>query len=496
MKTIMTYRDLKQQELSKHRFFDLINSLGIPLEKKMMISPIMVILTMNFRDMNKYMIRYDSPDEKYKHTINQSTLVDERHSELFLEDWRKLHLDDLSEWAASDVIWWLFLAEETEILRKYNVEFIQLCVDDDEDPFLRFAHSESAKVFCHYFFLQLSLLANPLGEKNNVFYRYFGTFHANLIEESLLESEEIFSKYRFDDEEHRNKAMTLSERMYSIYNTIYELFARYTEKYVTTNTFPKKIESHSDNCSEVPIASSLPQNVDEEIVHYLNERQQQVLQHPFYNWLEGSNLAAKKKLQRFIPLWIMDIMGYRDLQKYVVMYPFPNTEAQKKINGYAKELASHSKLFLTDWQQLDMDKKLQWTSSQTLDFLFHYPLMDIHRKNRITFIKKGVTLQDPTLRFWFLYILEASGYSFFKNIQILALKAEREEKIVLNYLAHRHQSTSFVDKGQLENFFFSKGLNTEQKQEIKILIGLVFDALERNLDTSLIAAEENIFAIR
>ncbi|MFS9599342.1 hypothetical protein Q6311_30870, partial [Klebsiella variicola] len=77
--------------------------------------------------------------------INGNTEEDETHSRLFIADWRKLHLDEKLGWRASDTLWWLFQAAETEPFRGYAFDFARLAMDDTGDPLLRFAHSEAGE---------------------------------------------------------------------------------------------------------------------------------------------------------------------------------------------------------------------------------------------------------------------------------------------------------------------------------------------------------------
>ena len=54
--------------------------------------------------------------------MNLGTLEDEKHSRLFLEDWRKLELDTRLGWRTSDMLWWLFVAPDQEIFRRSGIE--------------------------------------------------------------------------------------------------------------------------------------------------------------------------------------------------------------------------------------------------------------------------------------------------------------------------------------------------------------------------------------
>ncbi|RAH17894.1 hypothetical protein DNR41_27330, partial [Escherichia coli] len=91
--------------------------------------------------------------------------------------------------------------------------------------------------------------------------------------------------------------------------------------------------------------------------------------HEFFKWLVNTSIDPQLKLKSFIPLWIVDIMGYRDINKYVFTYEQPESESEKIINDYALHLSEHSRLFYHDWKSLQLDDMLRWSASDTLEFI-------------------------------------------------------------------------------------------------------------------------------
>ena len=110
MKNILALAAARKERLAAHSFFAWIRDAQVPLEIKLDIAPIMANFVMNFRDMNLWFIRFEGAANAFEQVINGNTDEDETHSRLFIEDWRKLHLDDKLGWRASDALWWLFLA--------------------------------------------------------------------------------------------------------------------------------------------------------------------------------------------------------------------------------------------------------------------------------------------------------------------------------------------------------------------------------------------------
>jgi hypothetical protein len=506
MHRIIANRDAKQARLHQHRFFRLVEDDALPLEQKLNFAPIMAIFVMNFRDMNKWVIRFQQPDSTYESVINGGTVEDETHSKLFLEDWRKLHLDDRLGWSASDVIWWLFLSDETESFRYYGIEFMRLCVEDGGDPAIRFCHSESGEACGNVFFRRVSPVADRLAESRGVTYRYFGTFHLDLEDGHVLESEDIFDQIALNEQQF-HKGLELSDRMFGIFDGIHECFARYVENHVLTGIPPaydRRPRIAANDRTPVEIIGNAQRapwvhDSQRDLQAHLQARKIQAADHGFYHWLrDREDIPAVKRLRRFVPLWLVDIMGYRDLQKYALCYGPTRDVEQRLINAITEELSSHSVLFIEDWRQLDLDRQLRWMGSDALEFIFLHPFMDKHRENLIRFGMEALRERDPIIRFWFMNALEASGHAFFEATRRVALQAERETGIVLDYLANRHDgahSNEHLVRQAIEHFN-AAALSPAQNRRILELIDLVFDRLERNLDLSLLAVQENIFAIR
>jgi len=510
IKTIYDYRDKMQEKLRQdHPFYKWVRENVVSHKKKLDIMPVMTVFVMNFRDMNKWVIRFPDANDIFKQTINGSTTEDETHSKLFLEDWRKLHMDDKLAWKPSDVMWWLFLSPDMEPFRKFGVEFMKLSVEDEDDVFVRFAHSEAGEACGHVFFEHISPIADTVAEDHGVDYRYFGTFHLDLETGHVLESEDIFEDQMLTQAQY-DQGMVLAERMFGIFDGIHDAFYNYAKQYVETDTTPKTTLAwqasettpnqgvgSAEYCVTGEESASVHSS-QEKLENHLLARKEKVANHPFYNWLQTTNLPAMKRLQRFIPLWSVDIFGYRDLNKYVFKYDAPKNPLEETVNTAARDLEGHSQLFLNDWINLKLDEVLRWPASDTLGFVFLDYFMDQHRETLINFGMKGLKHNDAFERLWFMEALEASGHAFFENVKKVALEAEKDENITLDYLADRHYLVHPEEnaEGTRVNFKAIDMENEDKLQTAMSLIDTVFDALERNLDLSLQAAEENKLSVR
>lgn len=500
MKKFYHFRDYQRAKLESHAFYKLIDSDIIPLKNKLMFAPVMAHFVMNFRDMNKWVIRFATTDSKFKSVINAGTTEDETHSRLFLEDWRKLYLDDKLNWKASDIIYWLFISPEMECFRKYGVEFMRLCVDDNNDPILRYSHSESGETCGNVFFSKISPIADEVAHELGVQLRYFGSFHLDLENGHVWKSEGVFENEVLLPE-YYDKVRNLSQRMFDIFTGIHDAFYHYTLKYIVkheVHNFSNLVKTEGKILtppSEINITQTQKNN--EEIIHYVDSYLREIDEHPFFDWVKSSTINAELKIKYFIPLWIVDIMMYRDINNYIFTYMCPGSMGEILINDYARHLACHSALFYNDWKALKLDDMLRWSASDTLEFIFLNTDMDSHRKNLVNFSLHGMKNKDPLIRFWFMMILELSGKSFFSVIGQVAMQAESECNISLPYLTGKHSSAEEQKSYcALYEYFINQDISKEQVKTIKYLSDIVMRSLLENLDISYKYALNNIFAAR
>jgi hypothetical protein len=507
MQEIMKLKRERKQRLCGHPFYAWMRGSAQPPEDRLLVAPIMSVFVMNFRDANKWFIRFPEARSEYEEIINGNTREDETHSRLFLEDWKKLDLDKKLGWGAGDTIWWTFLAPETEPFRRYVMSFARMTITDGGDPMIRFAHSEAGEACGNAFFATAAPVAEQASARTGIAYRYFGSHHLEREPGHVLESPGIFEGMTLDDRQ-RLLARALATEMFDIFEDMHDNFLRYAETYVERRTFPRRRRGAP---ARAPMAHAASQGAPAagperpmaphhaEVQHVLQGRKARTAAHPFYAWLQGTPaITPKQKLQRFIPMWIGDIMGYRDLNRYAIRYPAVRTGGEAVINAWCDDLETHNTLFMNDWDELGMDGVLGWNAGETLRFLFLDPQMDVHRANMCTFLKLAMGHAAPALRFWLLEALEGSGHAFFENMKQLALPVEREEGVRLDYLADRHDVAHPSRQGRADGRGMITGepLSPADRDTAIGMVHTVFDAVDQQLEVSLEVARSNKFGVR
>lgn len=497
MEQVMKLRDARQERISKHALFEWLRSDQIPAQDRLAIAPAGAFFIMQFRDMNRWVLRFPEPRTEYEWVINLGTLEDEKHSRMFLEDWCKLDLDTRLGWHTSDMLWWLFLSPDQETFRRSGIDFMRLAVDDSGDALVRFGHSEAGEATGHVMLSNTSRVAAELSSRTGLDYRYFGPYHLGLESGHVANTEGVFETVVLDPER-RERTSDACERMFSVFDNVFDGFLHYATTYLDAGTTPRRpyqLSAAGDDW----IAPSLEIHPhgprDTEIIRHINVHKQRLRAHPFYQWVRQDQHSPTERLQRFVPMWVMDILGYRDLTKYALTYAHPVSAAEHAVNAWAARLSKHSGLFLSDWQALGLDQLLGHMASGTLEWLFLDPDMDLHRQNMIEFAEIALQHRDPVLRWWMMVALESTGEEFFTQTRPLALAAETETGARLNYLAGRHDPPATAhNTGGVADGTPPASLTDDQLELAKNITDHVFDSMERQLWRSYAIARAGKYA--
>ena len=392
----------------------------------------------------------------------------------------------------------MFLADDTEPFRRFGMNFSRMSVADEGDALVRFAHSEAGEACGNDFFNVLAPAATRVSGKTNLQYRYFGHHHLDRELGHVIKSEGVFENEVLTPAQ-REKSLVLANEMFDIFFEMHDSFLRYAETYVGRGIVPRRKNMPTDRrIAPPPIRPVVNELAPEhaEVRRAIDARKKKTARHPFFTWLrEEQGVLPLQKLQRFIPMWAMDILGYRDLNRYILRYAKPQNREERLINRWVDALETHSSLFLNDWDALSMDDVLGWNARNTLKFLFLDKDTDVHRRNIASFIKLGFAHPKPELRYWFMEALESSGDAFFQNTRALATKVEQETGARLDYLADRHNGAHAKATQAPARITLPGSLSAEDRDIALKMVETVFDAVDEQLFVSLEAARSNKFGV-
>ena len=511
MEQVLNYVAERRAVLDKHPLFDWVAQASIPLKDRLMFMPSMITFTMGFRDLNKWVLRYPLATDELQRGINIHTFEDQTHSRLFLQDWRRLGLDERLGWQASDTLWWLFLAEANEVARGHAIYFLSMATADQDDPLLRFAHAEVIEACGSVFFNHVASIAARFEDESGVELPYLGPYHLAL-ESGHMDCEDLFEEQQLDDAR-RARAIELADTMFDIFFDTFDTWLNNARDFVAAGSAPRPRPSVAVGSATVGQPAVEPSGgafgarprtdgpvhaTQQAVQQLLDERKARTAEHPFYLWLQNrGHITALQALRRFLPMWAMDIMGYRDLNRYAMRYQQPQSDLAQVVNGWVDDLITHNTLYLNDWRELGLDQLLGWSASDTLDFCYLDPQVDVHRRNIVLFTQLAADHPEPLVRLWLMHALESSGDAWFANSQILAREVEASTDIRLDYLGDRHEiAHQPVAPGRQNTVKFkSQPMLPEQAEVVSAMIHTVFDAVDEQLDISLDVALSNKFDI-
>jgi hypothetical protein len=219
--------------------------------------------------------------------------------------------------------------------------------------------------------------------------------------------------------------------------------------------------------------------------------------HPFLEWLRhDDSIAPLDKLRRFIALWGVDIVGYRDFNEYVLRYDDAKSNAERHINCWTHDLATHGLLYLQDWNALEMDAFLRWDMGETVAFYFLSHQTEIHRRNMAKMKKYAFRYKEPLLRWWLMTALESAGEPLFDATAPVASAIEEELSIVLNYWSDRHTLAHAIRAASNSESDYSFAAQEMSPQDAVIaaqIIDTVFDNIEEQLTLSHSQAVSGVF---
>jgi hypothetical protein len=507
MKVVSDHVQERAQVLARHPFFEWFNGCGRPLEDRFLFPPIVADFVMGFADMNKWFLSYSTPETDLHEAINQHTEEDRTHSRLFVEDWIKFRFDERLGWAPSNTLWWWFLGPETEIIRRFAMETLDLTVKH-ADPLLRFSMIEAIENCGDVFFGNTVKLARDLGKETGLEYRYFGDFH-RVRENGHLQADETQFEASVLSDDQRAPARHLVDRMFDMFTEELDHILDYSRRATETpallaehlqRDYRAEIAPRSGSLQRWPAGPARDCRIapsQARVVETFERRKAALAQHPLLAWLGAERTVPPiQKLQRFVALWAIDLLGYRDFNQYVLRYPNPDSAPRRAINRWAEDLASHAGLYLSDWITLGMDRVLGWPSHRMIEYYFLGEHTEVHRACMARAKHYAFSYPSPELRYWLMRAFEEGGELLFDAIRPLALEIESKTPARLDYWAHRHHvahSNQPPDPEAEAVAFTELPLTAEGEAAAVEIVNVMFDNLHTQFSLSLAVAEANYF---
>jgi hypothetical protein len=199
----------------------------------------------------------------------------------------------------------------------------------------------------------------------------------------------------------------------------------------------------------------------------------------FTRWLSDDSIAAADRLA-FSPMALDFIMGFRDFNRYYVIYPEPRNELEEALNAHAREDETHSLLLLEDWSSMQMDERLGWAPR---DLYWWMTSEETSRSRRLDFELMQMVWEnpDPLVRFAIIESMEAAGSVFFRRTVPLADDLEKRTGRPFPYFGKYHLDR---ETGHLQNAdekaFFRAPMSDATRDHACGLVNRVFDIFEEH----------------
>jgi hypothetical protein len=460
--------------LNGHPFLCWARYADVSLDQRLAVLTVLAPFAMGYQDACTWARRYRSPRDDLETAINLRAAEGAAHAGFFLEDWAALGLDEVLGLRASDVLWWLFIAPETATIRRASTQMLAMPAADAGDPLLRAAWTEAIEACTAILFAALAPLAAELADRTGRQYPYMGgggLVHQGGRLASVFAGQKLSGKKRA-------RAIDLAARMFSLFEAVFDSVLEYGAGYPAARQALRRPRfpalARPDRPRPRRLLELAPVNPAAQSL--LDHRRERTARHPLYQWLSSSEPPGPAaKLTLLVPDRAVTIMRYGEVLQ--VLCGQPATGQAATLYSWAGELAGRGAVFLADWAALGVDEQLGWTASQTLRWLYMNPHSDRPRRNMATFIRLAASCRSPLVRLWLLVALEASSEPWFAATRPLALTAEREQGIELDYLSGRCEGPGPVDAS-----FRQARLTACELGQVLNVIRLVFDAVDKQLE--------------
>lgn len=483
MQRVLEHVELRKRRIAAHPFYTWLVGADEPLARRFDFAPMLVNFIMMFSDMNKWFMRYASPADERERAINRHTREDETHSRLFLEDWRKLGLDRQLGWTAGETLAWYHAAPQTEAFRAHGFNILRM-LTLHEDSLVRFALMESIEAWGHVMFSATAPVASALSRETGIEYRYFGPYHLKREMGHLLAGGRLFEAAALD-EGRRAQAIALVDAFFDLAEDESTRLFNYCCGKVG---WAAEASPATERVGEVIRAGDVDPG-QARVRRVLDERRARAATHPLMTWMGADDgLDPASKLRSLALFWAPDCLGYRDLNVHALTYAQPRSPEERAINRWTRDLGTHHQLFLGDWAALEMDARLGFSASDTLEFYCRSKHSEVQRRSMSEFVKIAFRRTGAADRYWLLVALEASGEAFFAGTRRLARRVEASAGVRLDYFADRHATAhprAAGDPSADAAMFAGLRLDAEQEAAAVATITTVFDCLEAQLSASL-----------
>lgn len=493
MKVIHEWRD-RIEAHPLHRWLAADDD-GIEPADKLWFALYFTNFIMYFRELNIYHIGYRDRDDPRRAAISGHADEDMTHSRLFMRDFRTLGWDQMLGWRPSEVFHWLFSSDVNESLRRRTTAITKLYIEA-QDPVVRFAVVESVEACGNALFRHTTQIAHRYTARTGRELVYWGDFHLARETGHAVEDDGLFEEMILDPVR-REAAIRRASRAFELIDEQNSEMLRCAQETLSQGGFGYRRVRYATAPDQAD-ALDAPEVFDfyfwpedphpsqRPIRDALNRSVQAVHSSGVLSFFETEDPAEALARLRLALLFIAtDTTGTPTVYRYMVPYQFPATAAERAINRLARRFGRRAHMLYADWAALDLDDRLGWPVSRTLEFIYLDSATETHRDLRSVITHHIDVTTDPMLRYWTIVALKALTATYADAIARLARGAEKQAGLELPYLTLKlnPEPVDLEPDPEADAVrFASQPINPELAERATALVEDIFRAVTRRLD--------------
>ncbi len=208
------------------------------------------------------------------------------------------------------------------------------------------------------------------------------------------------------------------------------------------------------------------------VLHHIEQRKAELARSPFITFVEDTSLEPQRRLS-FAPGLAPFVMGFADVNKYVLRDESSEDPLQQLINTHTREDDHHWGMFLRDLRTLELNAPMDFTG--VLERLWGE-----HCKKARQLIYGLVALvsaESPVMRLAVVESVEAAGSVGFSRFSQVARELEAKTGKRLVYFGEAHEgleSGHVMGSGDAEAVLAGMELTPEQVERARGLVDKTF----------------------
>lgn len=220
---------------------------------------------------------------------------------------------------------------------------------------------------------------------------------------------------------------------------------------------------------------------------HIDSKQQEFMNHPFFNVLEGLN--SLEEIGYFVPeltFWAMTFQDILRLNETKMSDPY----LKKVARHHRLEDAGHEKWFLHDKKYMNEKSLNKNLKQDDIAWLFSKDC-ELTRDAAYSLMSELYRPQDEMVRIAFVLTLESTGHVFFEKVSKQVKKTGEDKN--LQYFSTSHLDVEMahaVFEEEMEKKLFERELSLEVRREALQMIDRCYEAFNSMFDGLLLACEK------